>query len=165
MIDYKWVYKIKRRVDDIIDRYKPRLVSKGFKQQYVIDYEETFSTVVKSANIRVIMFLTVSQWWVMRQLDVHNAFLHVFLKEDVYMWQPPGYEEKTLSQCVCKLDKVLYGLKHAPRAWYARFSTKLLELGFKISKADNSLFYSRNNDVTMFILVYIGDIIVTSSKP
>jgi hypothetical protein len=61
MIDYKWVYKIKRRVDDIIDRYKPQLVSKGFKQQYVIDYEETFSTVVKSANIRVIMFLTVSQ--------------------------------------------------------------------------------------------------------
>jgi hypothetical protein len=55
------VYKIKRRVDDIIDRYKPQLVSKGFKQQYVIDYEETFSTVVKSANIRVIMFLTVSQ--------------------------------------------------------------------------------------------------------
>jgi hypothetical protein len=81
------------------------------------------------------------------------------------MWQPPGYEDKTLPQYVCKLDKALYGSKQAPRAWYARLSTKLLELGFKILNADNSLFYFWNQDVTMFIVVYVDDIVITRSKP
>jgi hypothetical protein len=80
------------------------------------------------------------------------------------MHQPPGYEDKKLSHHVCKLDKALYGLKQAPRAWYARLSVKLLQLGFQISKVDNSLFYLKNKDVTMFILVYVDDIIVTISK-
>jgi hypothetical protein len=100
-----------------------------------------------------------------RQLDVHNAFLHGFLEEDAYMHQPPGYEDKERSNYVCKLDKVLYGLKQAPRAWYARLSAKLIELGFKISKVDNSLFYFKSGELTMFILVCVDDIIVTSSKP
>jgi hypothetical protein len=100
----------------------------------------------------------------MRQLDVHNAFLHGFLDEDVYMSQPPGYEDKKQPNYVRKLDKAIYGLKQALRAWYSRLSTKLLQLGFKISKVDNSLFYFKNNDVTTFILVYVDDIIVTSSN-
>jgi hypothetical protein len=130
-----------------------------------VDYEETFSPVVKASTIRVILSLAVSQRWMVRQLDVNNAFLHGFLEEDVYMHQLPGYEDKKRPQYVCKLDKALYGLKQAPRAWYARLSSKLLELEFKISKADNSLFYLKNNDITMFILVYVDDIIVTSLKP
>jgi hypothetical protein len=100
----------------------------------------------------------------MRQLDVHNAFLHGFLDEDVYMSQPPGYEDKKQPNYVRKLDKAIYGLKQALRAWYSRLSMKLLQLGFKISKVDNSLFYFKNNDVTTFILVYVDDIIVTSSN-
>jgi hypothetical protein len=132
IIDCKWVYKIKRRGDDCLDRYKARLVVKGFKQQYGIDYEETFSPVVKSATIRVVLSLVVSQGWTIRQLDVQNTFIHGFLKEDAYMWQTPGYEDKILPHYICKLDKTLYGLKQPPRAWYARLSTKLLELGFKI---------------------------------
>jgi hypothetical protein len=97
--------------------------------------------VVKSATIRIILSLVVAKGWSMRQLDVQNAFLHGFLEEDVYMRQPPGYEDITRPNYICKLDKALYGLKQAPRAWYARLSNKLLQLGFKISKADNSLFY------------------------
>jgi hypothetical protein len=94
-----------------------------------------------------------------------ECLFHGYLGEDVYMRQPPGYEDKNLPNYICKLDKALYGLKQVTRAWYARLSTKLLQLGFKISKADNSLFYFQNNEVTMFILVYVDDIIVTSSKP
>jgi hypothetical protein len=120
--------------------------------------------VVKASTIRVILSLAVSQGWIMRQLDVHNAFLHGFLDEDVYMSQPPGYEDKKQPNYVRKLDKAIYGLKQALRAWYSRLSTKLLQLGFKISKVDNSLFYFKNNDVTTFILVYVDDIIVTSSN-
>jgi hypothetical protein len=165
VIDYKWVYKIKRKVDCSLDRYKDRLVANDFKQQYGIDYEEIFSLVVKSATIRVILSLAMSRGWTIRQLDVQNAFLHVFLEKDVYMRQPLGYEDKTLPNYICKLDRALYGLKQAPIAWYARLSAKILHLGFMVSKSDNSLFYLQNDDVAMFMLVYVDDIIVTSSKP
>jgi hypothetical protein len=74
----------------------------------------------------------------MRQLDVQNAFLHGYLEEEIYMEQPPGYEDATKPSYVCKLDKALYGLKQAPRAWYSRLSAKLISLRFHASKADVS---------------------------
>jgi hypothetical protein len=79
------------------------------------------------------------------------------------MRQPSGYGYPSKPTHVCKLDKTLYGLKQAPRAWYCKLSTKLIALGFKASKADTSLFICRRRDVTIFLLVYVGDIIVTSS--
>jgi hypothetical protein len=69
--------------------------------------------------------MVVSHGWCLQQLDVQNAFLHGTLDEDVYMWQPPGYEDQSKLGYVCKLGKALYGLKQAPRAWYSRLSTKL----------------------------------------
>jgi hypothetical protein len=74
----------------------------------------------------------------MRQLNVQNAFLHGYLEEEIYMEQPPGYEDATKPSYVCKLDKDLYGLKQAPRAWYSRLSAKLISLRFHASKADVS---------------------------
>ena len=139
------------------------MVAKGFKQRYGIDYEDTFSPVVKAATIRIILSLDVSKGWSLRQLDVQNAFLHGLLEEEVYMQQPPGFEVKSKSNYVCKLDKALYGLKQVPRAWYSRLSAKLISLGFKSSKADTSLFIYNKGNVTMFILVYVDDIIVASS--
>jgi hypothetical protein len=111
IIDCKWVYKIKHKQDGSLDRYKARLVAKGFKQSYGIDYEDTFSPVVKTATIRTILSTVVSRGWSMRQLDVQNDFLHVLLEEEVYMWQPPGFEDSSHPNYICKLDKALYGLK------------------------------------------------------
>ncbi len=164
IIGCKWVYKIKRKADGTLDRYKARLVAKGFKQRYGINYEDTFSPVVKAATIRIILSLVVSKGWSLRQLDVQNAFLHGYLEEEVYMLQPPGFEDPTKPHHVCKLDKALYGLKQAPRAWFSRLSKKLMDLGFKGSKADTSLFFLNKGDITMFVLVYVDDIIVASSS-
>lgn len=163
VIDCKWVYKIKRKSDGTLDRYKSRLVAKRFKQRYDIDYEDTFSPVVKPATIRTILSIVVSRGWSLRQLDVQNAFLHGLLEEEVYMRQPRGYEDKSKPNHICKLDKALYGLKQAPRAWHARLSSKLCDLGFKASKADISLFFHSKGGVNMFVLIYVDDIIVASS--
>jgi len=163
VIGCKWVYKIKRRADGTIDRYKARLVAKGFKQRYGIDYEDTFSPVVKAATIRLILSIAVSRGWSLRQLDVQNAFLHGIL-EEVYMHQPPGYADKAHPNYVCKLDKALYGLKQAARAWYARLCKRLESLGFVPSKADTSLFYYNRGKYCIFVLVYVDDIIVASSS-
>jgi histone deacetylase 1/2 len=165
VVDCKWVWKKKYKSDGSLDKYKGRLVAKGFKQRYGIDYGDTFSPVVKPATIRVVLSLAISRGWSLRQLDVSNAFLHGHLEEDVYMKQPPGYEDKNFPGYVCKLDKALYGLKQAPRAWYSRLSTKLQMLGFKASKADTSLFFMKKGSLTMFVLVYVDDIIVVSSVP
>jgi len=164
VIGCKWVYKIKRKSDGSLDRYKARLVAKGFKQRYGIDYEDTFSPVVKSATIRVILSIAISRVWSLRQLDVQNAFLHGFLEEEVYMQQPPGFEDSSKPNYVCKWDKALYGLKQAPRAWHSRLSAKLISLGFQASKVDTSLFFYSKGGITIFVLVYVDDIIVASSS-
>lgn len=96
---------------------------------------------------------------------MQNAFLHGILEEEVYMRQPPGYEDPKYPDHICKLDKALYGLKQAPRAWYSRLCTKLQELGFKPSKADTSLFFYSKGNVSIFLLIYVDDIIVVSSVP
>ena len=164
LIDCKWVFRIKKNSDGTIERYKARLVAKGFKQRYGIDYEDTFSPVVKAATIRLVLAISVSKGWSLRQLDVKNAFLHGILEEEVYMKQPPGFENPQALHHVCKLDKALYGLKQSTRAWYSKLSSKLHDLGFQPSKADTYLFLYHKKDVTIFLLIYVDDIIVTSSS-
>lgn len=164
LIGCKWVNRIKKHAYGTVERYKAQLVAKGFKQRYDIDYEHTFSHVVKDATIRVILSVSVSQGWILRQLYIKNVSLHGILEEEVYMKQPPRFEDPSFMHYIFKLHKSLYSLKQAPRAWYSRLSSKLQELGFIASKADTSLFLYNKSHITMFVLIYDDEIIGGSSS-
>lgn len=130
IVGCKWVFKTKHKPNGSIERFKARLVAKGFHQQSGLDFEETFSPVVKAPTICLILSLACSSYWPLHQLDVRNAFLHGQLTETVYMHQPPGFVDPFNPNHVCQLQKAIYGLKQAPRAWYFHFSAALQEHGF-----------------------------------
>ena len=100
-ISCKWVYKIKRRTDGSIERYKARLVARGFSQQYGLDYDETFSLVAKITTVWVLLALAASKDYKLWQMDVKNTFLHGELDREIYMNQPNGFEDATNPNHVC----------------------------------------------------------------
>lgn len=129
LIGCTWVFKIKRLLDDCIARHKARLVAQGFTQHAGFDFNETFSPVVKPTTIRLILSIVVSMSWSISHLDVNNAFLNGNLKEEIYMKQPIGFEQGG-PHLVCKLNKAIYGLKQASRAWFLTIHSALISLGF-----------------------------------
>ena len=163
-IDYGWIYKTKLNAIGTLLKLCARLVARGNQQEEGIDFLEAFSPAVRTATIRIILHVAVTKGWKIRQLDVQNAFLHGELKQTVYMIQPPGFEDKTRPDYVCKLMKVIYGLKKSPRAWFDRFSSFLLKFGFECSFTDPSLFiYHKGSDV-IYLLLYVDDMIITGNK-
>ena len=165
IVTCKWVFKLKKHSDGTLARYKARFVARGYLQQYGLDYDETFSPVVKPATVRLLLALAVNCGWELKQLDVSNAFLHGILKEEVYMAQPQGHVDSYFPTHVCLLHKALYGLKQAPRAWFERFTTQLLHIGFVASGADGNLFIYRHDGHLVFLLLYVDDIIVIGNHP
>ena len=163
IVGAKWVFKLKHNADGSIQQYKARLVAKGFHQNPGIDFNETFSLVVKPQTIRVVLSLAISQGWSIKQLDVNNAFLNSELKETIYMTQPEGFVNSQYPTHVCKLVKALYGLKQAPRAWFEKLKFIVLKWGFIESKADASLFIYSCHNQFLALLVYVDDIILTGS--
>ncbi|CAM8941115.1 unnamed protein product [Rhodiola kirilowii] len=164
-VSSKWIYRVKRKLDGSIERYKARLVARGFSQMEGLDYHETFAPVVKMNTVRSLLVVAVSKNWPLFHLDVDNTFLHGDLHEEVYMTPPPGFFKTEKAQGkVFKLLKSLYGLKQAPRQWFSKFSGSLINFGFTQSLNDYSLFtYNKNGDFVA-LLVYVDDVILTGSS-
>lgn len=133
-----------------LECYKARWVLCGFTQRPGVDFGETFSPVVKPATIRTVLTVALSHDWPVHQLDVKNAFLHGTLDETVYCVQPSGFDDSKCPDFVCRLNKSLYGLKQAPRAWYSRFASHLLSMGFVGARSDTSLFIFRHGHDTVY---------------
>jgi hypothetical protein len=164
VVDCRWIFKVKPCPDRSTERHKACLVPQGFSQVPGLDLGDTFSPVVRPAIVRLILSLAVASGWRLHQLDVNNVFLHGFLNEEVYMEQPPGYTDPLFPQHVCRLKCALYGLKQAPRAWFHRFGSFLHTLGFHSSPADSSLFVYHSTLGTVYLLLYVYDMVLTGSS-
>jgi hypothetical protein len=130
IVSSKWVFCHKLKPDGSLDRYKARWVLRDFSQEQGLDFDKTFSPVVKPATVRIVLSIALSLKWGTRQLDVKNAFLHGKLAEVVYSRQPTGFIDSTRPEHVCRMNRSLYGLKQAPRAWYQCFATFITSIDF-----------------------------------
>ncbi|GKB68741.1 retrovirus-related pol polyprotein from transposon TNT 1-94 [Tanacetum coccineum] len=149
----------------MVIRNKTRLVVRGYSQVEGIDFEESFTPVARMEAIRIFLAYAAHKSFTVFQMDVKTAFLHGTLKEDVYVCQPEGFIDADHPSHVYKLKKALYGLKHAPRAWYDELSTFLLQNHFFKGTTDPTLFIRRFDDDILVVQVYVDDIIFGSTHP
>ncbi|KAK2354920.1 putative mitochondrial protein [Trifolium repens] len=164
IIGTKWVFRNKLNEQGEVVRNKARLVAQGYSQQEGIDFTETFAPVARLEAIRLLLSYAVNNGITLYQMDVKSAFLNGVISEEVYVKQPPGFEDLKNPDYVYKLKKSLYGLKQAPRAWYERLSNFLLENGFQKGQIDNTLFRKTTKKDILIIQIYVDDIIFGSTN-
>lgn len=161
----RWVYKTKYDESGNFERCKARLVAKGYAQRSGVDYHETFAPVVRFSSVRAILALGAHYDLEIHQMDVKTAFLNGNLGDDhVYMAQPEGYEVPGKEHLVCKLQKSLYGLKQAGRAWYERIDTELKRMKFTPLKSEPCIYVNINDNIVTVISLYVDDLLILSNS-
>ncbi|GJR27532.1 putative ribonuclease H-like domain-containing protein [Tanacetum coccineum] len=163
-IGTKWVFRNKKDERGIVVKNKARLVAQGYTQEECIDYDEVFAPVARIKAIRLFIAYASFKDFVVYQMDVKSAFLYRKIEEEVYVCQPPGFEDPHFLDKLYKVEKALYGLHQAPRAWYETLSTYLLDNGFHRGQIDKTLFIKRHKDDILLVQVYVDDIIFGSTK-
>jgi hypothetical protein len=164
VVGTKWVFCNKQDEHGVVKRNKARLVVKGYAQVAGLDFEETFAPIARLESIRILLAYAAHYSFKLFQMDVKSAFLNGPIKEEVYVEQPPGFEDDRYPNHVYKLSKVLYGLKQAPRAWYECLRDFLISNAFKVGKADPTLFTKTCNCDLFVCQIYVDDIIFGSTN-
>nr|GEZ58866.1 putative ribonuclease H-like domain-containing protein [Tanacetum cinerariifolium] len=153
------VYRNKKDERGIVVRNKARLVAQGHTQEEGIDYKEVFAPVERIEAIRLLLAYASFMGFMVYQMDVKSAFLYGTIEEEVYVCQPPGFEDPDYSDKVHKVVKALYGLHQALRAWYETFANYLLENGFHRGEIDQTLFIKKQKGDILLVQIYVDDII------
>ena len=144
-----------------MERFRARLVVKGYAHKEGIDFNEIFSHVIWLTTVRVVLGMRATFDLHLEQLDVKTTFLHEDLEEEIYMLQPEGFEEKEKWNLVYRLNKSLYGLKQAPRCWYKRFDSFIMSLGYNRLNADPCAYFKRfGKSDFIILLLYVADMLV-----
>jgi len=150
----------KYHLDGSIEKYKARLLVKGFSRKPNIDYFDIFAPVTRISFIQVLLALTSIHMLVIYQMDVKTTFLNGELEEEIYMTQPeicvaPGQEKK-----ICKLLKSLYGLNQEPKQWHEIFDNVLLYDGFSTNDVDKCVYTKSENSECVIICLYVDDMLI-----
>ena len=148
----------------MITRNKARLVSKGYNQEEGIDYDETYASVARLEAVRLLLAFSCIKGFKLFQMDVKSAFLNGYINEEVFVSQPPGFEDHQHPEYVFKLKKALYRLKQAPRQWYERLSDCLTSQSYDRGTSVKTLFIKKKGDDTILVQVYVDDIIFGSNN-
>src|ERR1700675_1041395 len=166
VVDSKWVFRIKKNSAGEIEKYKARLVARGFTQIHGVDYYETFAPVAKLASVRTILAIAARNNWEVDVFDFHGAYLNGKLEdgEDIYMEQPPEYETADCDAFVLKLKKALYGLKQGGRKWYDTLCRTLAKLGLRRAEADYGVFYVHIGEDIILLAIHVDDCVLTGNK-
>nr|GEV48052.1 retrovirus-related Pol polyprotein from transposon TNT 1-94 [Tanacetum cinerariifolium] len=163
-IGTKWIYRSKKDERGIVVRNKVRLVALGYTQEEGIHYNEVFAPVARNEAIRIFLAYASFKDFVMYQMDVKSASLYGKIEKEVYVCQPSGFEDLEFLDRVYKVEKALYGLHQAPRAWYETLSTYLLDNGFQRGQIDKTLFIKRVKGDILLVQVYVDAIISGSTR-
>jgi hypothetical protein len=164
VVGTKWVFRNKQDEHGVVTRNKARLVAKGYSQVKGLDFGETYAPVARLESIRILLAYATYHGFTLYQMDVKSAFLNGPIKEEVYVEQPPGFEDSEYPNHMYKLSKALYGLKQAPRAWYECLRDFLIANGFKVGKADPTLFTKTIANYLFVCQIYVDDIIFGSTN-
>ena len=160
VVGTKWVFKRKRNLAGLIERFRARLVAKGFMQVFGLDYFGTYAPVARLATLRLVYALSVLLDLKLASLDVEAAFMNADLQEEIYIHAPPGTESLPRGH-VYRLKKSLYGLKQSPKEWNILLTTFLTkECGFIQLKSESCLFIKRTGDKFVLCAIYVDDIII-----
>ena len=164
IIGTKWIFRNKMDEHGVITRNKARLVAKVYNQEEGIDYDETYAPVARLEVVRLLIAFFCIKGFKLFQMDVNIAFLNGYINEEVFVSQPPGFEDHQHLEHVFKVKKALYGLKQAPRQWYERLSDFLTSQGYDRGTSDKTFFIKRKADDIILVQVYVDDIIFGSNN-
>jgi hypothetical protein len=164
VVGTKLVFHNKQDEHGVVTRNKARLVAKGYSQVEGFDFDETYVPVARFESIRILLAYATYHGFKLYQMDVKSAFLNGPIKEEIYVEQPPSFEDSEFPNHVYKLSKALYRLKQAPRAWYECLRDFLITNGFKVGKADPTLFTKTIAKDLFICQIYVDDIIFWTTK-